>query len=113
MATKESIEQNYLAYISAINAKDWLVVSSFCQPSVVHNKKAYSNEEYAYMIGTTSSPFKGIKFVPETVVIDENKGEIACRIRFEWAGEPFYEHVFYKLEDGKISTVSSIVNLPR
>src|ERR1700761_6110561 len=105
MATKETIENNYLAYISAINAKDWSVVSTYTQPSVLHNNKTYSNVEYAKMIEETSSPFSNIKFIPERLIVDEKKGEIACRIRFEWAEEPFHEHVFYKLREGKISSV--------
>lgn len=110
---KKTIADNYLAYVSAINAKDWSAIPSFTQPTVTHNQKTHSGTEYAKMIETTSSPFSGIKFIPERLVVDEEKGEIACRIRFEWEGEPFYEHVFYRLEEGKIANVWSIVDLPK
>lgn len=113
MATKESIEQNYLAYISAINSKDWSTVPTFTRPIVIHNSKSYASTEYAKMIEITSSPFANIKFVPERLVVDSEKSEIACRIRFDWDKESFYEHVFYKLDDGKIASVWSVVDLPK
>lgn len=67
------------------------------------------------MIDKTSSVFPGIIFVPERLLCDEQKCEIACRIRFDFEDgrDSFYEHVFYRLEGGKIAEVWSMVDFPK
>jgi len=66
------------------------------------------------MVDETSGVFPGIIFVPETLLCDEQQARIACRIRFDFGDgrKSFYEHVFYRLVDGKIAEVDSIVDVP-
>jgi predicted ester cyclase len=108
------LRQFYLDYLAAINAKNWAQVSSFAQASVVHNGRSMSGVEYATMIDETSGVFPGIFFVPEMLLCDDEKGEIACRIRFDFENgrKSFFEHVFYQLEGGKIARVWSMINDP-
>jgi predicted ester cyclase len=107
-----SLAEIYHSYLSAITSRNWLLVSTFAHPTLTHNNTPYTNETYAQMIDSSSAPYKDIKFIPERLVVDDEKGEVACRIRFEWEGEPFWEHVFYQFEEGKIREVWSIVAFP-
>ncbi|KAH7102510.1 hypothetical protein BKA62DRAFT_769668 [Auriculariales sp. MPI-PUGE-AT-0066] len=109
------LEFVYRAYLDAINARDWLTVASYISSSgAVHNNRPHTPEQYAEMCNVTSSPYKGIKFIPERILIntvDGKNGTLFCRIRFEYDGsnEPFFEHVVYDFEEGKITRVDSIV----
>ncbi|EJD45477.1 hypothetical protein AURDEDRAFT_165339 [Auricularia subglabra TFB-10046 SS5] len=106
-----SLESTYRAYLKAIDAKDWAAVACYAQPTVTHNGRTFTNTEYALMVKETSSPYKGILFVPEKLVCNDAAGQVACRIRFDphtWDG-PAYEHVFYDFVDGKISNVVSMI----
>ena len=110
-----TLEATYRAYLDAINARDWKKVATYVSPrGTTHNGRSFTPDEYANMCNVTSSPYQGITFTPERIIInsaDDRNGELFCRIRFDYTGseEPFFEHVLYDWENGKIIRVLSIV----
>ncbi|KAL2126714.1 hypothetical protein VTI74DRAFT_372 [Chaetomium olivicolor] len=123
--TSIDIRQFYAEYIACINsgrmAED---LHQFCKPSgVVWNGTEMSIQQYGDMIQNSLDAISGLYFDVRTLVIDESRQQIAARIEFTGTpvkpfagGVPngrsvaFAEHVFYWLEQGKISDVLSIVD---
>ena len=83
-----------------------------------------SVEEYCMLVGTAFDAIPDLKFTAHTVVVDEEKQQIAVRIDF--TGTPvkpfggampngravaFSELAFYWLEQGKISDVLTVLDL--
>jgi predicted ester cyclase len=123
--TSIDMRQFYADYIACINsgrmAED---LAQFCRPSgVVWNGKAMSVREYGAMIQSSLDAISGLFFDVHTLVVDEERQVLAARIEFTGTpvkpfagavpngrGVAFAEHVFYWLEQGRISDVLSIVD---
>jgi predicted ester cyclase len=119
------IRQFYADYIACINGgRMEEELGHFCRPSgVVWNGTHMTVKKYGEMIQSSLDAISGLYFDIHTLVVDEKRQQLASRIEFTGtpvkpfagglpSGRPvaFSEHVFYWLEQGKISDVLSIVD---
>ncbi|OCT45389.1 NTF2-like superfamily protein [Cladophialophora carrionii] len=116
------LRQHYLDYISAINdgCKPG-ALDPFVHEGVVHNDSPpLSVAGYAKNITDAQASFSDLSFNVEMIVVEpdgdqEGFGHLAVRIRLAFRPTPgqketFYEHVFYRLEAGKIRRVWSMLD---
>lgn len=122
---ENSLKQFYTTYINSINEGTMDAhFSGCCNPSVVHNDCIYSIDKYREMIESSFEDIDGLHFTIEELFTNNNSQYIAARLGF--TGTPvkafrgilptgksvrFSEHAFYKLEQGKIARVWSILDL--
>ncbi|KAH6651404.1 hypothetical protein F5144DRAFT_478449 [Chaetomium tenue] len=119
------MRQFYTDYIACINGgRMEEELNQFCKPSgVVWNGTHMTVKKYGEMIQSSLDAISGLFFDIHTLVVDEKGQQLASRIEFTGTpvkpfaggvpnGRPvaFSEHVFYWLEQGKISDVLSIVD---
>ncbi|KAL2413557.1 hypothetical protein ABEF95_004479 [Exophiala dermatitidis] len=128
----------YTSYIAQINAGCGSgALKNYVNDGIIHNdSKPMSVDEYAQIILDSQAAFPGLFFEVERLVIESDKGEpgekgdgnVAARIKLSYTSsqvhsqqgdeatssqspkEFFYEHVFYRLEGGKISQVWSLLD---
>ncbi|KAL2150940.1 hypothetical protein VTH82DRAFT_6038 [Thermothelomyces myriococcoides] len=123
--TPVDLRRFYADYIACINdgriAED---LHRFCRPSgVVWNGTHYTVQQYGEMIQSSREAISGLFFDIHTLVVDGSRQQLAARLEFTGTpvkpfagavpnGRPvaFAEHVFYWLEEGKISDVLTIVD---
>ncbi|ETI21675.1 hypothetical protein G647_08022 [Cladophialophora carrionii CBS 160.54] len=116
------LRQHYLDYISAINdgCKPG-ALDPFVHEGVVHNDSPpLSVADYAKNITDAQASFSDLSFNIERIVVEpdgdqEGFGHLAVRISLAFRPTPgqeetFYEHVFYRLEAGKIRRVWSMLD---
>ncbi|KAK1623588.1 hypothetical protein BDP81DRAFT_331862 [Colletotrichum phormii] len=115
----------YQRYIKCINDKTMTRdFAQFCQPELIHNDRKFSIAEYIPLISESQDAIDDLYFEIDEMVADDETQQIAARLEFtgtpmkEWGGAKpngneveFHEHVIYQLEDGKISRVSSVIEL--
>lgn len=134
------LRQRYTDYISQINAGCGSgALTAYVNEGIIHNDSApLTVDEYAQIIIDSQAKLPGLHFEVDLLVTENAKGEqgakgdgsIAARIKLSYdrsraAGgsisspgstqsqsdrEVFYEHVFYRLEGGKISRVWSVLD---
>lgn len=113
---------DYIASINRLTMKEEF--PRFCQPKVTHNMHSYTMDEYREMIESSFQQIKGLHFTVEELIVDEKSQQVAARLGFtghpveEFVGiKPtgkdvrFHEHAFYKLDEGKVTWVWSLLNL--
>ncbi|KAK4041870.1 hypothetical protein C8A01DRAFT_14465 [Parachaetomium inaequale] len=123
--TSIDMRQFYADYIACINnGRMTEELDQFCRPSgVVWNGTHMAVHQYSEMIQGSLDAISGLFFDIHSLVVDEGRQQLAARIEFTGTpvkpfaggvpnGRPvaFSEHVFYWLEQGKISHVLSIVD---
>lgn len=122
---EHSLKPFYTEYINSINEHTMdKNFSKYCNPSVMHNDFIYSTQEYREMIESSFEDISGLHFTIEELFTNSNSQHVAARLGFTgipvktFRGIPptgksvrFSEHAFYKLEQGKISRVWSILDL--
>ncbi|KAK1689446.1 SnoaL-like polyketide cyclase [Colletotrichum godetiae] len=115
----------YQRYIKCINDRTMSRnFTQFCQPELIHNDRKFSIAEYIPLISESQDAIDDLYFEIDEMVAEEEMQQIAARLKFtgtpikEWGGvKPngneveFHEHVIYQLVDGKISRVSSVIEL--
>ncbi|KAL3959560.1 hypothetical protein ACCO45_004677 [Purpureocillium lilacinum] len=114
--------RDYIHTINSLTMKERL--HEFCQPVVTHNARRLSIDEYRLMIESSFDEIRGLHFSIEDIIVDDETQQIAARIGF--TGVPgkafrgiaptgkevrFGEHAYYRLEDGKIVRVRSVLDL--
>ncbi|KAK4187940.1 hypothetical protein QBC35DRAFT_497698 [Podospora australis] len=121
------LKKFYKQYIAAINLgpeKMAEAVPKFCKPTgVVHNGVHMQVDQYISLMQNATTNVAGLKFKIHTLLVDGPKQMIAARLDFKgtpvktWMGASptgdeveWSEHVFYWLENSKISDVISIVD---
>lgn len=119
------LRQFYADYIACINSGRMAEeLHQFCKPSgVVWNGTHMTVQQYGDMIQSSLDAISGLFFDIHTLAVDESRQQLAARIEFTGTpvkpyagGVPngrqveFSEHVFYWLEQGRISHVLSIVD---
>jgi predicted ester cyclase len=123
--TSIDMRQFYADYIACINSGRMAEeLDQFCKPSgVVWNGTHMAVQQYGQMIQSSLDAISGLFFDIHTLIADEGRQQLAARLEFTGTpvkpfaggvpnGRPvaFSEHVFYWLEQGKISHVLSIVD---
>lgn len=118
-----STESLYRRYISYLNDRRIDELGDFVHEELTYNGKAMTRLDYQDMISRDVAAIPDLDFDIQTLVTDHD--QVACRIRFDCTpqGEflglkpngkriTFFEHVFYKLRDGKICEVWSLLDRP-
>jgi predicted ester cyclase len=123
-AIKMDLRQHYLNYISSINdgCKPG-TLEPFVHDGVIHNDSPpLSIARYATNMTDAQASLPGLTFHIDNIVVEADKdggdhgnGNMAVRIRLTFKPLPdkeevFYEHVFYRFEDGKIRQVWSMLD---
>ena len=111
----------YERYIACLNARDWKKLGEFVAADVVHNGRLLGVDGYRAMLEENCRDIPDLHFNADLVVANESY--VASRLRFdctpihEFLGVPvngrrvvFHEHAFYKLREGKIAEVFSVID---
>ncbi|KAJ7141763.1 hypothetical protein C8R43DRAFT_587643 [Mycena crocata] len=125
MAADMPLKAQYQAYIKQLNAQKTSDddLAAFVHDSVTHNARQLTRSEYGAMIAASITGAPDLYFDVHTLVVDET--QVASRIHFdctpvsEFVGRQptggkvaFYEHVFYRFEEGRIREVWSFLDEP-
>lgn len=120
-----SLSTSYKAYIHAINTHTMHAdFPSFVHPNVTHNTVPLSLTQYADFIETSFQEIQGLHFHLKEIVCDSSDQTIGTWIEFTGTpltafrgieptgrGVRFTELVIYKLREGKIELVWSLLDL--
>jgi len=122
------LRAHYSNYISHINARSYQTFSDFVSDGIVHNdSQPMSVQLYAQIIIDGQASFRDQKFEIQMLVLEnddsEGNGSLAARLRLTYIPDSeqgksveeakvaeFYEHVFYRFENGKIVRVWSLLD---
>ena len=117
----EHLEPIYRRYLDALDERRFEDLGEFVHDELVHNGEPMTREQYAAMIAEDVQRIPDLRFDVDLLVVDE--GHVACRIRFDChpRGElfgvavdgrrvTFAEHVLYRLREGRIEQVWSLVD---
>jgi predicted ester cyclase len=122
--TDTDLAQMYTSYISCINNQTMGAnLHKYCHPHVTWCGRQLPLDEYRMLMEDSFSAIQGLIFKVRHLVVDKAAQRLAVRIEFsgtpvkEYAGvEPsgtavtFSEHAFYRLEQGKIREVSTVID---
>ncbi|MBT1702613.1 ester cyclase [Chryseosolibacter indicus] len=116
-----NLTQFYQNYISCLNNRRLQDLDLFVNEDLTYNKKAMHLKDYQNLLAQNFKDIPDLYF--EIGLLVANEDTIACRLNFNCtpAGEfmgvvvngrrvSFSEHVFYKLVNGKISEVLSLID---
>lgn len=112
----------YRDYLACLNERRWDDLGQFVADDVVHNGRRLGLSGYRAMLEADTWAIPDLQFLPTLLFTD---GEfVSCRLLFECTPqhaflgfEPtgerisFAEHVFYRLEDGRIAEVWSVIDV--
>jgi steroid delta-isomerase-like uncharacterized protein len=111
----------YNQYIACLNARAWNELGEFVAADVIHNGRPLGVEGYRAMLEENFRDIPDLHFNADLVVANES--HVASRLRFdctpvqEFLGVPvngrrvvFHEHAFYRLREGKIAEVFSVID---
>lgn len=111
----------YRDYIACLNARRFDELAAFVAEEVTHNGRRMSWRGYADMIAADVAAIPDLTF--EIVFLVAEADTIACRIAFDCTPQKpflglvptgrrvaFAEHVFYRLRDGRIFEVFSLID---
>ena len=120
------LREKYLSYISRINSGQSASggLSEFVNEGVVHNDSApMSVDQYTKIITDSQRDLPGLFFEVDMLIVEDDTsqqaskgaGSVAAIIKLTYKPTPttqdiFREHVFYRLEGGKISKVWSLLD---
>lgn len=121
MLQKAELEEFYRDYIGCLNEQDWPRLMRFVDDDVRHNGRRLGLSGYRDMLERDFDDIPDLYFDIELLVADPPL--LASRLRFDVRprgtflglavnGRPvsFTENVFYRLSDGKIVEVWSVVD---
>jgi predicted ester cyclase len=115
-------EQRYLGYLTCLNQRRFDDLAEFVHDPVTHNDRVLDVAEFADLLRRDVTQIPDLHYDVEQLVVSGD--DVACRIRFDctpaidFRGIPcagrrvsFAEHVFYRLRDGRIATIWSLIDL--
>ena len=116
-------EAHYRRYISYLNDRRVDELGEFVHEALTYNGEAMTRLDYQNLIARDIAAIPDLHFDVQLLVVDGDK--IACRLSFECTPQreflgfqpngksiSFAEHVFYRLRDGKIDEVWSLLDRP-
>ncbi len=119
--TPQDLSDLYRGYIDALNKQDWSRLGRFVHDDVEHNGNRIGLRGYRAMLEGDFRAIPDLHFNIELLV--SQPPDIAARLRFDCTpvgslfGLPvdgrrvrFGENVFYRMSDGKIRSVWSIID---
>lgn len=111
----------YREYLACLNDRRWEDLGRFVDDDVVHNGRRLGLSGYRAMLEADTRAIPDLEFTPQILIADGNV--VACRLFFECTPkhvflgfEPtgerisFAEHVFYRLDNGRIAEVWSVID---
>ena len=114
-------ESFYRRYIAALNDRRLDDLGEFVQEELTYNGRPMTRLDYRNMIAGDIAAIPDLRFEIRLLVVDGD--QIACRLHFDCTpqGEflgltpngrriSFAEHVFYRLREGKIGEVWSLID---
>jgi len=120
MSETESI---YRRYIRCLNDRRIDGLGDFVHEELTYNGRPMTRLDYQTLLSNDVAAIPDLHYDIQTLVVDQD--QVACRLRFDCTpqGEflglkpngkrvSFTEHVFYKLRDGKIHEVWSLIDRP-
>lgn len=119
LRTSADMRQFYADYLACANSEQIAEeLQKFCAPGVVWNGVVITVQQYAEIVRNTQEATSGLVFNLHTLIVDKDRQQLAARIELTGTldkphagGAPneeqvaFAEHVFYWLEQGKITHV--------
>jgi predicted ester cyclase len=116
-------ETHYLRYISYLNERRVDELGEFVHEELTYNGEPMTRLDYQNLIAGNIAAIPDLYFDVHLLVV--NGSQIACRLNFECTPQSeflglrpngklisFSEHVFYRLRDGKICEVWSLLDRP-
>ncbi len=115
------LSQRYRNYIDCLNARDLERLGEHVAGDAVHNGRRIGLTGYREILRGNYQDIPDLRFTIDTLVADRKT--VGSRLRFDcrpaaiFLGVPvngrrviFHENVFYYYQDGKISTVWSVID---
>jgi steroid delta-isomerase-like uncharacterized protein len=117
----EQLELTYRRYIDALNERRFDDLQEFVHDELTYNSEPITREEYAAMLVEDVRAIPDLHYDIDLLVADDL--HVACRLAFDcrpqgqFLGIPvngrrvsFAEHVFYRLREGRIEQVWSLLD---
>ena len=119
--SKSDLADIYRGYIACLNEQDWLKLGKFVDANVSHNGRKIGLSGYRSMLEKDFRDIPDLRFNIALLVSDAS--HVASRLAFACSPKEnflglaingrrvsFTENVFYKLRDGKIVEVWSVID---
>ncbi|MEP9389717.1 ester cyclase [Mesorhizobium sp. KR9-304] len=118
---KIELSNTYRRYIGCLNAQDWARLGQFVHDQARHNGRPFGLSGYREMLERDFNQIPDLHFNIALLVCDPpfvaSRLDFNCTPRGEFLGLPvngkrvsFSENVFYRLRDGKIEEVWSVID---
>lgn len=102
--TTQQLKLTYEQYIGTLNARAWVTLPDYLEPTVNHNGNLLDYDGYRQLIPPQTH------FTIADLVIDSEKRQVAVRLEITVGDKQVTEHVFYRFsENYKIDRVWSLV----
>jgi steroid delta-isomerase-like uncharacterized protein len=118
---RQELERIYRNYIDALNDRRLEDLDEFVQDRLVYNGEEMTREQYAAMLAEDVRVIPDLHYDIDLLVADDH--QVSARLWFDcspqgsFLGMPvngrrisFAEHVFYRLHDGRIDQVWSLLD---
>ncbi|OWY05115.1 ester cyclase [Thioclava sp. F1Mire-8] len=118
---REALLSLYRGYLTCLNEQDWARLGDFVHPEVTHNARPLGLAGYREMLEGDHRAIPDLHFDADTLAADPPV--IAARLRFDCTPVGmlfdlpvngrrvrFDEHVFYRVADGRIRQVHSLID---
>jgi predicted ester cyclase len=121
--TNADLESRYRAYLDALNERRLDDLVDYVRDELSYNGETMTRRHYQDLIAADITAIPDLFFDAQIIVASGDR--VACRLGFDCTpqheflgfspnGERlrFAEHVFYHFRDGRIATVSSLIDRP-
>ena len=119
--TDNDLSERYRAYLAVLNERRLGDLVDFVRDSLTYNGRPMTRRQYGDLIAADLTAIPDLYYRAEIVVADGRR--VACRLVFDCTPERsflgftpngsrlvFAEHVFYDFVDGRIASVSSLID---
>lgn len=119
--TNAELERIYRAYLDALNERRLDDLVLYVHDELTYNGEPMTRGQYRDLIAADIAAVPDLTFRADIIVVGDDR--VACRIVFDCTPQhellgfspngqrlAFAEHVFYHLRDGRIASVSSLID---